>query len=228
MKKKRELLESIDVGKKSKQDKKKNEEYLHEIDTKKDTRKLLILVGAVLGVFIFFFLIKFFYNRTVEYPSYNYNGFEFVKVAGLWRTDWQRGNKIFTIRLRYGPKESEKVPIYFGEDQSFNASEGIYITFEPLDNDLAYIAIAGSEMGLSLSNVFNVGATAACYRNVTEHCHKRPIVTCENTNTPVIFIKSDEETKITLDKKCLTIQGRKEEIIRAADKIIWIWYGIIK
>lgn len=196
----------------------------------KDTKKLVILILSLLALFAITFIIsKYFYTyrSTPEYPQYTYNGFKFVKIAGLWHTQWQQDDRLYNVHLRYGPKESEDIP-YYEQDTSFTPTGTIYITFYPLESNLAYIALASTELSLSLANTFNITPIAACYKNETEACKTRPIITCENTDDAVIYIKEAEQPSITAKGNCLIIQGYKEDLVRAADKVLWIWYGIIK
>ncbi len=196
----------------------------------KDTKKLVILIISLLAFFaVAFFTSKYFYEHysTPQNPQYTYNGFKFVKIAGLWHTQWQQDNRIYNVHLRYGPRESEDIP-YYEEGLSFNNTGKIYITFDPTGSSLAYVALAGTEMSLSLSNTFNITPIAACYRNETEACSTRPIITCDNTDDAVIYIKEAQQPLITTKNNCLIIEGDKEDLVRAADKVLWIWYGIIK
>lgn len=203
------------------------EEKAVKQDTKKDTKKLVIAVLVIIGLFALFFVSKYIFSRGKIYPSYEYNGFEFVKMQGLWHTDWQRGNEIFRIHLRYGPKESEDIPVVSTEEEEvFNVTNELYITFDP-GLSKKYVALAASELSLNFLKVFNATLIAACTKNITTACHERPIITCDNTEEAVIYLKESSPTKITLRSNCIIVQGEGEELVKAADKVIWIQYGII-
>ena len=206
------------------------DEAHEKVNEKKESKKLGIIIVSLVALFLLFIGV-FLYSKSQGsfLPTYTYNGFVFEKIAGLWNTEWQRGNTIYKIHLRYGPKEAEAVPLVF--DDAFVITNTTYITFDPEGEDLGYVALASTEITLSLSNVFGIQAVAACSRNATDACHKRPIVNCESSNgttESIIFIKEHPEPKVSVQDNCLVIQGRKEEIVRAADKVIWKWYGIIK
>ena len=197
-------------------------------DTKKDTKKLVIVILFIISLFAVFFVAKYIFSSKLNYPSYTYNGFTFVKIQGLWHTNWQRGNELFSVHLRYGPKESEDVLIFSKEENEiFNVTDDLYITFDPGLN-LKYVALAASELSLNLFRVFNITPIAACTQNLTTSCHDRPIITCDNTDEAVIYLKEASPTKIILESNCVTIQGEGEELVRAADKVVWIQYGIIR
>lgn len=193
-----------------------------------ETKKLLIGIAILVILFVTVFSLRFFLRDTPEeLPTYTYNGFEFVKMAGLWHTKWQYENQLYSIHLRYGPRESENISILTTGNNSFTLTDTVYITFDPAGNALAYVALASTELSLSLKNVFGINATGACLRNETYACEKRPIITCDNTDVPVIWVREDNKTGVFIDDNCLIIQGEKEEIVRAADRVIWGWYGII-
>lgn len=196
-------------------------------DTKKDTKKLIIAVLVLVGLFAIFFVSKYIFSMGKIYPSYTYNEFEFVKMQGLWHTQWQRGDEIFSLHLRYGPRESEEIPIFSQENETFKVTNKLYITFDP-GIGLKYVALAAAELSLNLFKVFNMTPIAACTKNLTTACHERPIITCDNTDEAVIYLKESSPAKITLKSNCIIIQGKGEELVKAADKVIWIQYGIIR
>lgn len=194
----------------------------------KDTKKLVILILSLFAIFIITLLVsRYLYanNSTPENPSYTYGGFRFVKISGLWHTQWQQNDKLYNVHLRYGPRESEDIP-YYAESSSFDPTGTLYITFDP-GRDLKYVALASAELSLSLANTFNMTPIAACTNNETG-CGTRPIITCDNTGDAVIYIQQAAQPSITTKENCLIIQGQGEDLVRAADKVLWIWYGIIK
>jgi len=217
-----------DKPKEDKREKKLHKAEKEEPEDKKETKKLLMALG-VIAVICISFLVWFYYskNKPIEFPSYEYNGFTFTKIEGLWHTEWQRGNELFSVHLRYGPKESENIPIIRYSNETFKINKTVYITFDP-GTELGYIALASTEISLNLHNTFGIKPIAACTENKTQPCSKRPIITCTNTNESVIYIRKGDETGLFTNNNCLIIQGKDEDIVRAADKVIWVWYGIIK
>ncbi len=197
-----------------------------------ENKKLFILVAVILGILLALFSLKFFLKPKLPFPYYTYNGFEFYQYGGLWNTQWQRGNNLYDVHIRYGPRESEDVPFYAGFDVSFNPQGMLFLTHDPKESGLGYVALASAEISFTLSQVFNVTPIAACTQNTTEACYTRPIVNCEiSPENAVIYLKEIEDpsqTSISVNGNCMLIQGNKEELVRAVDKVIWIWYGIIK
>ena len=187
----------------------------------------------VMAVFIIGILIcagvMYFSPKEPAPERMTYNKFTFVKQGGLWYTNWQKGGNVFILSLRYNPKEAEQVKILgrLDENSTFNNRDLIYITFDPVGNDLSHIALAAAELSLNLKRALNVNVKAACIANETIACKDRPIVTCNDTGKAVIFLKEDPESRMILTDNCMTLQGSGMEIMRVVDRILYIWYGIM-
>lgn len=215
---------------------KSSEEEEHHIDGSmkqddaKDTRKLLITVFVVIGIFAAIFLFSY-YLRVHDKPAApetrDYNNFEFTKEIGLWKTEWQLGSTVFVLRMHHGPWDLENVTVVGKLDDRFQDNR-IFITFDPLGEDLSYIAISAGELGLNLYKAIQKYPVAACTANETDACMDRPIKTCDNTNASVIYLKSDPEEKIIMRGNCVIIQGQGMEIVRATERVLYQWYQIME
>lgn len=205
-----------------------------EASDPKETRVLrLAAIGIVIGCIVLFFAIffglKYIYPSEPEYQTIAYHGFEFKNISGTWYTDWQAGDKLVSVALRYNPLEVQNVSMVGILSDNFS-DKPIYITFDPLSEDKSfkYMALAGAELGESLAKVFEKEIYAACTRNETETCLDRPIVACADKNQSVIFLNATGPARIILRENCLTFQGEGFELLRAVDKMLYIWYQIIQ
>jgi len=162
--------------------------------------------------------------------GYIYNQYSFVFANGLWYTQLQTisGTTLFNIPLHYAPKDLEDIPIE-GEFNStlFNSERGIYITFDPLGQNLNYVALAVGEFDQNIIKAFNKVPIAACDKNETNACKTRPIITCNNTNKPVLYLQQKTETKVIYDNNCMIVQGIGPDIVRAVDRLLLKLYGIM-
>ncbi len=159
----------------------------------------------------------------------NYNGFDFVNAEGIWRTEWQREGQPYELDFRFNPKDVEDIPVIGKTDFRFQF-ETVYLTLDPVEErtqETAYLNLAAVELSRKLVEPFERNVTAACTRNETDACASRPIITCENTNSSVIYLKMADEAKIILKGNCAVIQGQGEEIVRAADKALFQWLKIM-
>lgn len=158
--------------------------------------------------------------------NYMYNGFVFVKVGTLWYTRWQSEGAQFSIPLHYGPLEVEDVGAEGRLDDRFNTGK-YYITFDPNGEDFSHVALAAGELGRNLVEGLGMTISSACYTNHSV-CDGKPIITCENTDEPVIYIKESNNPKIVMDGNCLILQGKGKELVKVVDRAILQMYGIMK
>lgn len=162
--------------------------------------------------------------------GYVYNGYSFVFANGLWYTQVQNkaGTSLFNIPLHYAPKDLEDIPVGGMLNLTlFDSENGIYITFNPLEQNLNYVALAVGEFDQSIIKAFNKIPVAACDKNETKACSTRPIITCNNTNKPVLYLQQKPETKVIFDYNCMHVQGIGPEIVRAVDRLLLKLYGIM-
>ena len=68
---------------------------------------------------------------------------------------------------------------------------------------------------------------AACTKQETEGCIDRPIIDCTAQNASVIYLRDAAPTRIILNGNCMTVQGEKEELLRATDRVLLRWYKIL-
>ena len=198
---------------------------------KKDKSLKYLIYGIVIimAIFAIFFIIGKILPQN--YQGYDYNGFSFIKGKDMWVTQIQPPgeNKLYTIELRYGPRELEEIPIIgrpislFREIQKINKT---YITFDPYGNNLKYVGLAIGDIDINLIKVLGIEPVAACTK---EHsaCNDTPIINCENTKAPVIFVKQDPVAFVEQKENCLIVQGNDFELVKAADKLLLYLYGIM-
>ena len=163
--------------------------------------------------------------------GYLYNNvYSFIKLGGLWYTQLNApsGNAEYNIPFHFGPREVEDLRIFGKLDETFTDAEEVYITFNPLGNDLTHVALAVGEFDQSLITAFGKKPIAACDKNETEACKIRPIVTCKDEDKAVVYFKELPETKVTLNGNCIIFQGTGLEIVRAVDRLLLKWYGVME
>jgi len=228
----------------------KSEESSEEVsadnkeDSPRETKTLLIAILVVIVFFIVFFLarnmlsptgevvtIDDLHNQNIEGDetvfNYLYNGYSFVFTNGLWNTQVQSpvDETLFDIPLHYGPKDLEDISVVGSLDIGFY-KPNVYVAFDPLSEDMQYVALSAAELSLNLIKGLGVVPTAACAQNETEACEDRPIITCDGDEA-VVYIKKAEDTLVSLEGDCVVIQGDGENIIRATDRFLYMQYNIM-
>ena len=133
------------------------------------------------------------------------------------------------ISLSNNPKDLEDIPIQGRLNATlFNSEKAIYITFDPLGQNLKYVALAVGEFDQNIIKAFGKMPIAACDKNETKACSGRPIITCNNTDKPVLYLQQKPETKVIYDNNCMIVQGIGAEIVRAVDRLLLKLYGIMQ
>ena len=163
--------------------------------------------------------------------GYVYEGYSFVFANGLWYTQVQTisGVSLFNIPLHYSPKDLEDVLVEGGINISvFNSNKEIYITFDPLGSNLNYVALAVGEFDQNIIQAFNKVPIAACDKNETSACSDRPIITCENTDKPVLYLQQEPDAKVIFKNNCMIVQGIGPDIVRSTNRLLLKLYGIMQ
>lgn len=166
-------------------------------------------------------------GKTEE--GYLYNGFVFIYRDNLWHTKLQRGNELYNLHFHYSPEHVDQIPITGSLREDLDTST-FYITHDPLEENTSLIALASLELNLNMIKGMGVRTIPACYRNETKFeknaCENTPIITCDNTEKAVIFVKTGESEKITLDDNCIIIEGKGNGLLKSVDRVLFDFYGI--
>ncbi|MBW3015354.1 hypothetical protein KY330_02955 [Candidatus Woesearchaeota archaeon] len=166
--------------------------------------------------------------NVITTDSYTYNGFEFSKSnVGLWYTTVNVGSTEYMINLHYSPKEVENIPLEGDIDESYQDITDLYVTFDPEGEHLKYVALSIGELGTNMNNAFNIGLVGSCTVNKTNACADREIITCDNTDKPVVYFKEAEGSKVIMDGNCIIVQGLGEDILKSTERLLYNLYGII-
>jgi len=206
-------------------------------------------LAAVVGILLIFSL-AFFYlyqgrkvqiEREPEY--YDYNEFRFVKQGPLWVTQVQSGKYVYTIRLHYGPRDLEDVKVSGIFSQKFADANYVYLSFEPEnvqpvtttvgdseeggEAEESKMILAASELSIILSQAIRRNPIAACTRNETAACNDRPIVPCNREGEPVIYLVDRGEASVRFMGDCIGLTGEGDEIVKAVDRLLLFWLGVM-
>jgi hypothetical protein len=199
----------------------------------------ILIIGIIVVLGLILLSIKFFAPKSVDdlikeiaekgetKDGYLYNGFVFIHQNELWHTRWQYGSTMLSLHFHYGPRDVENV-IMIGSLENNTDTSKFYLTFDPSEKNISLISLASSELALNLVKGMNVKITPACLTNSTEECYDRPIITCENTNKSVIFVKTSESAAVVFDKNCITVKGPGNELLKAVDKFLYRSYKIMQ
>ena len=199
-----------------------------------------IVIGVVLlliiGIVFYFMTHKDNGDEKPAADRFTYvTGFDFVKVNSYWVTRIQSGNLTYDIPLRYNPYEVENITAE-GDFKKYAAAYRkygySYLTLDDWDEGGGgYLTMSVNEVSKIFAKVFGNKVIAACTTaNMTGSCETFNFTTkrCNSTKEPVVYIKLDNETKISGINNCIIIQGNGEDLMRATDKLFYIWFGVME
>ena len=157
--------------------------------------------------------------------------YSFVNYDNLWYTQLKspKGTRVYSMALRYSPKDVEGIFIEGNLNTVFfdNQSE-YYVTFNPTGKDFSYVALAVADFNAHMVKVFEKIPIAACDRNETEPCSIRPIVTCDNTDKLILYIKESDRFRAYYNSNCIVVEGSGLDLVKGVDRILYNLYGIME
>jgi len=209
---------------------KTEEEFQKELQKQKRGPKvLLVMIFSVLIILAVIIIVaRYYVNKSPQYETYFYNGFSFTKIGPLWYTSLQTGGNLYNVPLHFGPRDLQQISMHgTGGLEFLNATE-VYITFDPTAENMSYTALAAAEISQSLVKYFGRTPIAACLSKEDKACIDRPIINCTNTEKPVIFLDATGDPKVIVSRNCIIIRGSGENLVKAADRFLLGYYGIMQ
>ena len=174
-----------------------------------------------------------FKGKLKKDQGYLYDGvYSFVKFENLWYTQLvsPKGTRLYNIQFRYSPKEVESIETIGQLNLDFfnNASE-YYVTFTPHEgNNFSGMVVAIGDFNQQMGAIFFKQPIPACDRNETRVCADRPIITCDNTDKVVLYMKESDSPKIVYKDNCIVVEGNGLELVKGIDRVLYELYGIMK
>lgn len=206
-----------------------------ETQARKEARKKRNQV--ILGIFISLIMLlsvvgyAFLSSYSEELQDQaKYKEYTFKKTLDSWQTKVNVGARQIDLITFYLPSEVENI----SAEDSLLLSNFIDKTIYIVANNLSERQAATS-LAINLEKiVFRMQGACSSEEQETEYCieNNLPIKSCDDAtlDTTIIMIEEDEtlqEASINYKNGCLVIKGNGSEIIKAAEKAIFMIYGII-
>ena len=226
------LSEETPEEDKSGEDLKSEETESQKVIAKSPKRniKIILVLIAIIVIAALLYKGNQYYEEKKEYDAthkvYNYYTFENDEIH--WKTTWINNNQPYILNFRHWPGELEDIKIIGKLNSVFSDADDVYLTFDADGENFDYLALAATEISLNINQVLGKNIFAACIANNTPDCYMRPIVTCEDRETAVIFLRVAENPQVILSGNCMTIEGTDEELVMAAERVLYAWYGIMQ
>ncbi|MCK5630106.1 MAG: hypothetical protein KAI26_05790 [Nanoarchaeota archaeon] len=192
--------------------------------------KIILVLIAIIVIAALLYKGNQYYEEKKEYDAthkvYHYYTFENDEIH--WKTTWINNNQPYILNFRHWPGELEDIKIIGKLNSVFSDADDVYLTFDADGENFDYLALAATEISLNINQVLGKNIFAACIANNTPDCYMRPIVTCEDRETAVIFLRVAENPQVILSGNCMTLEGTDEELVMAAERVLYAWYGIMQ
>lgn len=218
-----------------------------ESQPKSSDKVLIISIALIILLLISVFAYSFFNKprpKTLEElhvlnlkgelkpeQGYVYKGaYSFITLDNLWYTQLTspKGTKIYSLALRYSPKDLEDIKIEGTLNADFfNNQSEFFVTFNPTGGDFSSIGLAVADFNTHLSKVFEKKPIAACDRNETDPCKTRPIVTCDDNDKVVLYIKASDRLRAYYSNNCIVVEGKGFDLVKGVDRILYNLYDIM-
>ncbi len=215
---------------------------------KSETKNIVIILAVIIGIFVLSFGGLAIYNKITggtvvnieelhdknlkgklnDEEGYTYGAFSVVKADGLWWTEIMKDKKtLLKIPLHYGPKELENIPLAGRLNPAFNKGEDVFIGINPNVAN-KYYSLAVSELSFNLVKGMDRIPRGSCTMD-DPICENRTIITCETANgRPVVELNfQDKAPTVEFFDTCVKISGQGEDIVKAVDRLLYFWYGIM-
>ena len=158
--------------------------------------------------------------------GYFYGDYSFVKHEGLWWTEAEKLGRLVKIPLHFGPRDVDFIEIEGNLEPEFNDQQEVYVAIDPTIANKFY-TLAASELAQNVGTGINRIPVGACIKE-DEICVDREILDCDNTQgKPVIEIALSDKPEIKLSGTCIKVAGKDYNLIRAIDRLLLNWYGIM-
>jgi len=215
---------------------------------KSDGKTLIIMVAVIIGIFALTFAgFKFYDSYTAaavididalhqenlagdlsKDEGYIYNGYSFVYADGLWWTETTFKDTLIKIPLHFGAKEVENISMVGSFDaKGFNQGDSVYIAIDPNVAN-KYYTLSLSELTFNIVKGVDRNIVTSCTENASI-CENRTIVNCDNSQgLPVIQLALANTTSVEFHGTCIKISGSDYDLVRATDRVLLKWYGIMK
>lgn len=164
--------------------------------------------------------------------GYVYKGvYSFVTLDNLWYTQITspKGTKVYSLALRYSPNDLKDIVIEGQLDSAlFNNQSEFFVTFNPTGKEFSFVGLAVADFNTHMSKVFEKKPVAACDRNETEPCISRPIITCEDKDKLVLYVRESGRFRAYYNGNCIVVEGNGLDLVKGVDRILYNLYNIME
>ncbi|MCL6500474.1 MAG: hypothetical protein K6T16_00360 [Candidatus Pacearchaeota archaeon] len=193
-----------------------------------------VIIGVFISLLMLFSVVGYAllsgYNGEEQEGGVKYKDYVFQKTLDGWTTKVTINNNQITLTTLYLPKEVENITSQGSLLLSSFMDRTVYIVANNLSERQAAASLA-----INLDRVvFRMQGACPSEEQETDYCvdNNLPAKNCDDAtqDTTIIILEEKEtlqESSINYKNNCLVITGNGSDIIKAAEKSVFMIYGII-
>lgn len=160
---------------------------------------ILIMVASAIDI-----------GKDDEEGAYDYNGIKFMPTTEGWLAYLKDGRQVYIMT---NPAELVNLTISEVSPSLLNSLQKLYISYNPEEKVRAALVDFTREIKLTPPII------PSCTVDVPQ-CAELPLKTCNDTDdyVGVIVFKESNETAVSMNNNCLTIEGK--DLLKTVDKLI--------
>jgi len=171
-------------------------------------------------------------GKLKDDQGYVYNDiYSFIKYDEFWYTQFLSpgGSRLYNVQFRYGPRDVDTINIEGSlNSELLNNATDYYVTFNPTGSNFSHVALAVADFNQHMTNIFFKQPIAACDKNETSACINIPVITCDNTDSLVLYVKEANNTRVYFDDNCIVVEGSGFDLVKGVDRVLFEFYDIIE
>ncbi len=186
-----------------------------KVDNSEKKKKFYVIFMGLFIISIMVFSTIYYGLSDDTQSEVEYQGLKFIESSSGWMTYVNNNEKLVILS---NPEDLDSVEFNEVDFDSMKSNSKIYVSFNPYDNS------NNALYDLDRSGLLSMQIYVTCYED-NDKCSELPIKTCDDAvqGTGVVVIKLSNETKVSLNNNCLTIEGK--DLLKIVDKFIVDQYG---
>jgi hypothetical protein len=193
-------------------------------EKKKGVSKAVILTLIIGGVMLLSTFAIMFSGYNSGQDTVPYGDYTFKRTTGGWmiKVDGKEA------KFGYHPADLENINLSSDITKKLAESKVLYVTFNPNTKHVDRFELARFELGQSLIEFFNIYSMPGITEN--NSAYKQNMVTCANATStvPVISLVEGNETKISMENDCVTLEADQYVIGALKDRLLYSMLGVMK
>lgn len=172
---------------------------------------VLIMISSLLAL----------YKGSQNYVG-EYNDYKFMMENSMFSTKID-GEKVYFFSM---PEQTLHINISEDIKEELKYASTINVLFSPYDLNIEVIEVIRRSLALDDLPVTGKSATFSI-SEYNETYEMLPMYSCENVTLTTLFLKTENETSIYKQDKCIVLAGQDQvDLLYMRDRLLYSMYGI--